>query len=55
MQDLGTSSLSPDEEWLLVECPPALRFIGHFRDVPGTLSLAYQPPTSAHTATPRIQ
>ena len=42
-QDFVTSGLSPDEERLLMEWPPALHFFEHLRDLPGPLRLADLP------------
>ena len=42
-QDFVTSGFSPDEERLLMEWPPALRFFEHLRDLPGPLRLADLP------------
>ncbi|MYB91781.1 MAG: response regulator [Rhodothermaceae bacterium] len=42
-QDFVTSGFSPDEERLLMEWEPALRFFEHLRDLPGPLRLADVP------------
>ena len=39
-QDFVTSGFAPDEERLLMEWPPALRFFEHLCDLPGPLRLA---------------
>ena len=39
-QDFVTSGFSPDEERLLMQWPPALRFFEHLRDLPGPFRLA---------------
>ncbi|MDE2827902.1 MAG: response regulator [Bacteroidota bacterium] len=39
-QDFVSSGYSPDEERLLMEWPPALRFFEHLRDLPGPLRVA---------------
>ena len=42
-QDFLTSGFSPEEERLLMEWSPALRFFKHLRDLPGPLRLADVP------------
>ena len=42
-QDFVTSGFIPDEERLLMEWPPGLRFFEHLRDIPGPLRLADLP------------
>ena len=42
-QDFVTSGFTPDEEQLLKEWEPALRFFEHLRDLPGPLRLADVP------------
>ena len=42
-QDFVTSGLSPDEERLLIEWPPALYSFEHLRDLPGPFGLADLP------------
>ena len=42
-QEFVISGLTPDEERLALEWPPALRFFDHLRDLPGPLRLADLP------------
>ena len=42
-QEFVISGLTPDEERMAMEWPPALRFFDHLRDLPGPLRLADLP------------